>query len=45
LDPDEGWDPDRPEPGVTSVGDAADSWPAEQLDDPYGDGDAWWERA
>jgi len=44
-----GWNPDLRDPDAADhaplVGEAADSWPGEDLDDPYGDGDAWWERA
>jgi hypothetical protein len=41
-----GWNPDVADPSdhATLVGEAADSWPGD-LDDPYGDDDAWWERA
>ena len=44
---DGGWDPDvdSSETGAAPVGEAAHSWPGEDLDDPYGEGDAWWERA
>jgi hypothetical protein len=44
-----GWSPDPRNPGPSDpdllVSEAADSWPGEDLDDPYGDEDAWWERA
>ena len=42
-----GWNPDVTDPSdhAALVGDAADSWPGEDPDDPYGDDDAWWERA